>query len=292
MYNEEQALRKVSNAKKKQIVIIIMVVSFLLIIGLGVGLYLYLDSRPLINIPVVNLSTTEWTSENVTLTVDNKDGKIDQYSFDCGKSFQTNENYVVSENGEVCVQVMDTKGKLSKKNIIYVDNIDREPPTMVFENVSTVQLGTKFSVRSGVQVSDNNGSGLSNDYTVTPAEIDTSVEGQYILTYSAFDKAGNFIEKTRTIIIKDVVGRTYYRYRTGTPETYQCEPYLCKCVKSSSASTAGSCPTGYTLDENGQCCQTCYKVCKNMNWGEWSEWQQKKVVANSTTEVETMIRED
>lgn len=291
MYNEEQALRKISNAKKKQIVIVIMIISFLLIVGLGVGLYLYLDSRPLVGIPMVNLSNEEWTSGSVTLTVENNDGNIGSYSFDCGKTFQTNPKYEVSENGEVCVQVTDINGKLSKKNIVFVDNIDKEPPTMIFENQTVVQLNSKFSVRTGVQVTDKE-SGLSNDYTVTPSEIDTSSEGEYVLTYSAFDKAGNFVEKNRTIIIKDITGRTYYRFRTGKSESYQCEPYLCKCVKSTSAQTSGSCPTGYTLDGNGQCCQECYKVCKQMVWGEWSEWQQKKVTANSTTEVETMVKDD
>lgn len=291
MYNEEQALRKISNAKKKQIIIIVIVFSILAIIGLGVGLFLYLDSRPLINIPMVSLSTEEWTSENIKLIVDNSDGNIDTYSFDCGATFQSNSEYVVTENGEYCVQVTDINGRLSKKNILYVNNIDREPPTMVFENTSTIQLHSKFSVRSGVQVSDKQ-SGLSNDYTVTPSEIDTSSEGEYMLTYSAFDKAGNFVEKSRLIIIKDITGRTYYRYRTGKLESYECEPYLCKCVKSTSAVQTGSCPSSYSLDENGQCCQTCYNVCKEMVWGEWSDWQQKKVVANSTTEVETMIKED
>lgn len=291
MYNEEQALRKISNAKKKQIVIIVMVVSFLLIIGLGVGLFIYLDSRPLVNIPMVSLSTEDWTSENVTLTIDNSKNNIDTYSFDCGKSFQANPTYVVSENSEVCVQVTDIKGKLSKKTFVYVNNIDKEAPTMVFENTTTVQLGSNFSVRTGVQVSDKQ-SGLSNDYTISPNTIDTSSEGEYMLTYSAFDKAGNFVEKNRLIVIKDIKGRTYYRYRKGTIENYECEPYLCKCVKSSTAASTGSCPSSYTLDENGQCCQTCYNVCKQTNWGEWSEWQQDKVTANATTEVETMIKED
>lgn len=291
MYNEEQALRKISNAKKKQIVIVIMIISFLLIIGLGVGLYLYLDSRPLVGIPMVTLSNDEWTSEDVILTVEDKNGNIESYSFDCGNSFQSSPKYVVSENGEVCVQVTDINGRLSKKNIIYVDNIDRNPPTMVFENQTVVQLNSKFSVRTGVQVSDKE-SGLSNDYTVTPSEIDTNSEGEYVLTYSAFDKAGNFIEKSRTIVIKDITGRTYYRYRTGQIESYQCEPYLCKCVKSTSAASTGSCPTGYSLDSNGQCCQECFKVCKQTVWGEWSDWQQEKVAANATTEVETMIKED
>ena len=186
---------------------------------------------------------------------------------------------------------MDKKGKLSKKNVIYVSNIDREAPEIIFENTTYVQMGSNFSVRNGVQIIDKD-SGLNGDYTVTPSIIDTSAEGEYLITYSAFDKAGNFTEKNRTIIIRDIKGRTYYRYRKGTLETTKCEPYLCNCITSSSAIESGTCPTGYTMNESRQCCQTCYKTCKNMVWGEWSEWQQEKVSADSTTEVETMIKQD
>jgi len=196
---------------------------------------------------------------------------------------------VVNNNGEVVVQVMDVKGHLSKKNIVYISNIDREAPTMIFENITTIQMGSNFSVKSGVQITDKE-SGLSGSYTVTPNNVNTMVEGEYILTYSAFDKAGNFIEKNRTIVVKDIVGRTYYRYRKGVLQTTECEPYLCNCVTSSTAVETGTCPTGYSMNEGKQCCQTCYKTCKNMIWGEWSEWQQERVVADSTTEVETMIK--
>lgn len=291
MYNEEQALRKVSNKKKKQIVITVMVICVLLMVILGVSMYFYLDNLPLIKIPIVSLSTEEWTSENVTLTVENDSSQIQSYSFDGGNSFQESPTFTVSDNQEVVVQVMDRKGKLSNKNIIYVSNIDREAPTMIFESVTYVQMGSSFSVRNGVQITDKD-SGLSGNYTVTPSTVDTSAEGEYYLTYSAFDKAGNFIEKNRTIIIRDITGRTYYRYRKGTMQTTQCEPYLCNCVTSSNAIETGSCPTGYTMNDSKQCCQTCYKTCNNMIWGEWSEWQQEKVVADSTTEVETMIKQD
>lgn len=289
MYNEEQALRKVSNVKNKHIIITIMIVSFILIIALIVGLYFYIDKQPLIKMPIVSLSTEEWTSDNITLTVESDASKIKYYSFDGGNSFQEENTYVVNNNGEVIVQVMDVKGHLSKRNIVYVSNIDREAPTMIFENTTTIQMGSNFSVKSGVQITDKE-SGLSGSYTVTPNNVNTMVEGEYILTYSAFDKAGNFIEKNRTIIVKDIVGRTYYRYRKGVLQTTECEPYLCNCVTSSTAVETGTCPTGYSMNEAKQCCQTCYKTCKNMIWGEWSEWQQEKVMADSTTEVETMIK--
>lgn len=291
MYNEEQVLEKVSKKKQKKILIFTIAISIFFIMIFIVGIYLYSDNQPLVEFPTYNLSTEQWTTDDVIVTITNDSSKILSYSFDGGLSWQSNNTYTMSENGELTIQVMDTKNKLSKKTIVSVSNIDRNPPEMVFESTTTVQMGSSFSVRTGVQISDKE-SGLSNDYTTVPSTIDTTKEGEYQVVYSAFDRAGNFTEKSRTIIVKDIVGRTYYRYRDGKIESYQCEPYLCNCVSSSIASSTGTCPTGYTLNEQGDCCNTCYKSCSRTIWGPWSEWSQEEVSATSTREVETMIKED
>lgn len=291
MYSEEQVLQKVSNKKQKQILIFTIALSCFFIVIFIVCIYFYSDNQPLIQFPTYQLSTEDWTTDDVIITVTNASEKIQSYSFDGGVTWQSNNTYLMTENGEVTIQVMDTKNKLSKKTVVSVSNIDRVPPEMIFESVTTIQMGSSFSVRTGVQVSDKE-SGLSNNYTVVPSTIDTSKEGEYNVIYSAFDRAGNFIEKSRKIIVKDITGRTYYRYRDGEIESFQCEPYFCNCVDSSAATSTGTCPTGYTFNEEGQCCNTCYKTCSQIIWGEWSEWSQKQVTASSTREVETMIKED
>ncbi|MCI8588497.1 MAG: DUF5011 domain-containing protein [Bacilli bacterium] len=291
MYSEEQVLQKVSNRKQKKILIFTIAISVFCIMILFVCMYFYTDNQPLIEFPLYSLSTEEWTTDDVTITITNDRSKILSYSFDGGATWQANNTHTMTENGEVTIQVMDTKNKLSKKNIVVVSNIDRTPPEMVFESVTTIQMGSSFSVRNGVQVSDKE-SGLSRDYTAVPNTIDVTKEGEYQVVYSAFDRAGNFVEKSRTIIVKDIVGRTYYRYRDGKIETYQCNPYLCNCVSSSIATSTGTCPTGFTLNDKGECCNTCYKACSRTIWGEWSEWSQKEVKATATREVETMIKED
>lgn len=291
MYSDEQILQKVSHKKQKQLLIFIISISAFFIAVLMVCIYLYSDNQPLIEFPIYNLSTEEWTTDNVIVTITNDSSKIQSYSFDGGITWQSNNTYTMSENGELTLQVLDSKNKYSKKIIVSVQNIDHTAPEMSFESVTTIQMGSTFSVRTGVQVSDKE-SGLSNDYTAVPNTIDTSREGQYQVVYSAFDRAGNFVEKSRTIIVKDIKGRTYYRYREGKVESYQCEPYLCNCVTSSAAASSGSCPTGYTFNESGECCNTCYKVCSRTNWGEWSDWSQEKVTPTPTREVETMIMED
>lgn len=291
MYSEEQVLQKVSKKKQKQMLILTISICSFLIVVLIVCMYFYSDSQPLIKYPQYSLSENSWTTNDITITITNDSNKIQSYSFDGGVTWQTNNTYTVSENGQVTIQVMDVKNKLSNKTIVPVNWIDRTPPELVFSSSVEVQMGTNFSVRTGVQASDKE-SGIKDNFTAVPNTIDTSKEGEYQVTYSVFDQAGNFIEKTRKIVVLDRKGRTYYRYRDGVVENYQCEPYLCRCVASSTAVSTGTCPTGYILNENGECCNTCYKTCTRIIWGEWSEWDQREVKATLTREVETMIKED
>lgn len=273
----------------KMICIITMVFSILMI---GLFTYLYIDKlnrRPLIDYPTYLLSTKDWTNENVVIQVTNNPEKVSAYSFDGGKNFQSSGNYEVPENGRFIIVLKDVNGRLSKQLPVNITNIDKVAPQINFENPTTVQLNNNsFSLRSGVVVNEE-GSGLNNNYVVVPDKIDITKEGTYTVTYTAYDNVGNHTEKKRTIIVKDVIGRTYYRYRTSTTETYQCEPYNCNCVSSNDIANSKTCGTGYVFESPNKCCQTCYKTCSKVTWSNWSNWSQKKVTANSTTEVETKV---
>lgn len=292
MYSEEQVLQKVSNKKQKEMLILTIAVCIFLIIVLAICMYFYSDNLPLVDLPTYTVSPEDWTTDNVVVTITNNPNHIQSYSFDGGLTWQANSSYTVTDNKEIVIQVLDTKNKYSRQQTVTISNIDRNAPEIEFtDNPTTIQMGQNWTVGIGAQVTDKE-SGLSNNYTAIPPTIDTSREGTFEITYSAFDRAGNFAEKKRTVIVKDTKGRTYYRYRDGRIESYECEPYLCKCVTSSQASSTGTCPTGYTLNSEGQCCNTCYKMCSRTVWGEWSEWSQKEVTPTATREVETMIRED
>ena len=277
-----------NHKKGKTIAILTMVFSFLMIILFSYLLYIDIKNKPLIDYPMYRLSTNEWTSGNVTIEVTNDASKVLAYSFDGGKNYQQSNRYEVPENGVFQIVLKDKKGKISKMISVNVHNIDKEAPQINFENPTTVQLNSNFSLRNGVVVNET-GSGLSNNYVTVPDKIDTSVEGTYTVTYTVFDKVGNYTEKQRTIIVTDIKGRTYYRYRTSTVENYQCEPYQCNCVESNQALSSKTCPTGYTFSEPNKCCQTCYKTCKKTNWSDWSDWSQNKVSPSTTTEVETKV---
>jgi len=276
---------KNSHSKGKMISLIVLIVSILFSILFG---YLYIreiGKRPLVDYPTYTLSTSEWTNGNVVITITNPSDKISGYSFDGGKNYQEENTYEVIENSNFELIVKDKNGRLSKKIPIVIRNIDKEPPVITTENITTIEAGKQFSLKNGVIVTDE-GSGVNGNYVVTPNTLDTNKAGTYTFTYTAFDKVGNYTEKQRTIVVKEAIqGKVYYRYRTATIENYQCEPYLCNCQ----AGTQTSCPTGYSLNEDSKCCSTCYKTCKKTNWGEWSKWSPTKVNPSATVEVETKV---
>lgn len=277
-----------NHKKEKIIVICVMVFSMGMIGVFSYLLYLDIKSRPLVEYPRYTLSTTDWTSGNVIITIMDEENQISEYSFDGGKNYQESSSYEVLMNGDFYLMVKDINGKTSKITPVSIKNIDKDVPIITFEAITTVQLGSNFSLRTGVNAYDE-GSGLNSNYVVTPDTIDTSVPEEYIVRYTAFDKVGNYVEKERKIIVSDVQGKTYYRYRDATIESYQCEPYMYNCVVSSTASQNKTCPTGYTFNEPDKCCQTCYKTCKKTVWGEWSDWSSQKVTATATREVETKV---
>lgn len=282
---------KISHKTEIKIAIITLISCIVLASLFGFLYYRQLKKRPLIKYPTYELSTKEWTSEDVVISVTNPSEKIESYSFDGGKNFQESNEYAVKENGSYVIVVKDINGRLSKSTPLSVRNIDKNAPVINFENNTTIQLNTTFNLRMGVVVTDEE-SGLHDSYVVTPKDIDTSKPGTYTVTYSAYDKVGNSTTKERTITVNDVKGVTYYRYRTGKVETYECEPYLCNCVTSNTAQETKSCEVGYSYDEPNKCCKTCYKTCKRNLWGEWSKWSKIKVNPSATVEVETEIRDN
>ena len=216
-----------NNHKKEKTILICTIVFSVIMIGLFTYLLIVdIKHQPLIKYPRYTLSSTEWTSTNVIITVNTEDGKIASYSFDGGKNYQESNTYEVPSNGEFYIIVKDINGRTSKITPVSIQNIDKDAPIISFEGTTTVQLGSKFSLRNGVSTTDGNGSGIGGNYVVVPDSIDTSVAGEYTVTYTVFDKVGNYTEKQRKIIVMDINGKTYYRYRTATYENYQCDAYV------------------------------------------------------------------
>ncbi len=328
MYTEEDQYDvKFDSPKQKQedkklitMLLIVFGLIFIVIITIIVCINVFSNK---VFLPVVSLSTSNWTNSNVVLTVDTNNDKNINFSFDGGKTWTDQNSFTVEENMDVVVMVKNKKGKTSKKATITIQNIDKEGPIVNFVDPLYIQRGEDFQSDLNSIMIDS-GSGVK-DYTVEPPTIDTSVDGEYQIVYKVNDLVGNITEKNRTVRVGDWTGLTYYyRSRTVELENYQCEPYECSCVKcdTTTAEAVISCPTGYELSGNkclfgddiaavlvscpsgytlysgttckaikntGQCCKTCYRTCQREKHGEWNDWTTTELKPGSKIQVESKV---
>ena len=274
MYTEEdqfgiklETREDVEKAKKrKKLVILIscIILAILLIVLIILLVFNYLNNQKEASLPVVRLSTTDWTNQPITLTVDNQKIKLISYSFDGGKTWQDENAIQVSENGVYTVLVKNEKGKVSKNATVSINNIDLEAPIIQFSDPLYVQKGGTYNYKTGISVTDN-GSGVK-EYSSDPINIDTANDGEYTVTYTAYDHVGNMSQKIRKVIVRNLITTTYYRSRSVKVEKYKCKIDGCNSED-----------------------RSCYTTCKRNIYGEWSEWTKDPIKATDKLEVETKI---
>lgn len=165
-----------------------------------------------------------WTNGNQTITVNATDngGGIGGYSIDGGKTWQTSDEFTITESGEYEVVVKDNFGQVSDSVTINV-NIDNSKPsiptyTMKYNNSS----GSNFTNGNWAKIGENlwvgnfsstdtGGSGIDHyEYSTDCSTGWTQLNGSY--TYStdqnssycvrAVDKAGNVSDPSDRIYIK------------------------------------------------------------------------------------------
>lgn len=254
-----------SRKRKKMVIMISCGILMILIIILIVLLIInYVNSQNEATLPITRLSTYEWTNQPITLTVDNQKVKLISYSFDGGKTWQQENAIQISNNGIYKVMVKNEKGKVSPKAAVSINNIDVEPPVIQFTDPLYVQKGGNYNYKTGISVTDS-GSGVK-EYTSDLINIDTANDGEYIVTYTAYDHVGNIAQKTRRVIVKNLITTTYYRSRSISKERYQCKKDNCNSDDSS-----------------------CYTTCIRNVYGEWSEWTKEAIKPSDKLEVETKI---
>ena len=78
---------------------------------------------------------------------------------------------------------------------------DTLKPYLFVPTENTVTLNTDFDKLKDVSAIDNADGNITDKIIVT-GEVDSSVEGEYILTYSITDQAGNTSTATRAIVVK------------------------------------------------------------------------------------------
>lgn len=256
---------ELSKKRKKILILTVSIVlSIILVVVITLLIISYINNQVKPSLPVTRLSTYEWTNQPITLTVDNQEIKLVSYSFDGGKTWQDENAIQIIENGIYVVVVKNEKGKVSQKAAVNVNNIDKDGPSIVLTDPLYIQKNGVYNQKIGISVTDN-GSGVK-EYVSDPSVVDTSVDGEYIVTYTAYDHVGNSSQKTRTVIVRNLITTTYYRSRSVEIERYRCKKENCNSESSS-----------------------CYTTCKRTVYGQWSEWTKEEIKPNDKLEVETKI---
>lgn len=132
--------------------------------------------------------------------LDNKDGNLTAEVLVDG-----DVNSTLPGTYELFYSVRDAAGNLSDllKRKVIVEEMDREAPQIVLFGSPEVELkkGDEY-VEAGFNATDNNDGDISANVIIT-GNLDTSVVGEYELTYSVKDYAGNLSKDIkRKILIK------------------------------------------------------------------------------------------
>ncbi len=181
---------------------------FILIVAAG-GIWFsiyYQDTYLKVNtdLVTVDIDNDYWTANDVTITVNylNPDIPIESYSFDGGKTWQSKNTYVVSENQTLAIVLKTKQGKKSDVIHYRVDNIDKTSPEIISDQVVYVARGTDFTYRNKYSVIDL-GSGIKGNVQIEPETIDTSAYNTFEVKISAQDRALNEITKKMIVEIVD-----------------------------------------------------------------------------------------
>lgn len=146
--------------------------------------------------------TIETTDIDVNVYTDEVFGTVNNVTNDTEISY-TLEN---AENGVYgwYAEVTDDFGGLSRTNVNYF-TVDKDivKPTITLPKNNEIPLGTEFNPLDGVTASDDRDGDLTSKIVVS-GTVDTSKEGEYTITYTVTDKAGNTEVVTRTITVKKV----------------------------------------------------------------------------------------
>lgn len=152
----------------------------------------------------ITLDNEYWTSEDVVVSVDyqNKDIKIDSYSFDGGKNWQSSNQFTASDNQELQIMLKTNNGRKSKVVPYRVENIDKDNPEIEVDDIFYVAQGTPFTFDNKYKVKDST-SGIRGKVQFEPSFIDTTEIGSYQVRVSVVDKALNSDSKRFTVEVLD-----------------------------------------------------------------------------------------
>ncbi len=168
---------------------------------------------------------TNWTNNDVTLTVVPEASNITGYSFDNGSTWQSSPQKTFSSNQSVSIKIRASNGDVSNAQTVSITCIDKNPPTITVpsdkiyvivaneDHDNNVPLSNYISGSEPTNESGINASGLvikksDNTTVVTNANAFTSI-GWYKLIATATDNAGNTNTVETSIMVRPPTGGRY-----------------------------------------------------------------------------------
>jgi len=141
----------------------------------------------------VKYSHTEITKEDVIVT----------FTADKEVTYPYNvidDKYTFTENRKLQIPVTDKVGNITN-TVIETNLIDRTAPEInMAKQYEVLAVGTKFDVNSGVTVTDDK---ELDGNVVISGEYDVNTVGDYVITYTIADKAGNVSKKEKYLTVYD-----------------------------------------------------------------------------------------
>lgn len=161
--------------------------------------YIKLDDKKI----EVKVDDEYWTANDITVTVNynDKDIKIKSYSFDGGKTWQSSNEYVSKENEILNIMVKSSNNKKSKIVRYSIDNIDKDKPEIIVEDVIYVAVGTNLDIDNVYTINEPL-SGIKGSVKVTSEQLDFETIGTYEIEIYALDHALN--SNTKKIVVEVV----------------------------------------------------------------------------------------
>ena len=177
--------------------------------GIGIlivlfGLQIYVDLAP-VKLLDSDINITEalgnMANERI-LTVDVGEKNVVFYSFDNGKTFQTENTYSVSENKVVKIVLKDNERRVVGKKVYKVQVVDSTGPVITINNMpESIYVGTSIDFSKYATSHDSNNDNLN--VSVNTNSFDNNKVGTYNITYTAVDKNNLKAEVTVEIRVVD-----------------------------------------------------------------------------------------
>lgn len=148
----------------------------------------------------VKVDNEYWTSNDVTVTVKYNDAnmKPKSYSFDGGKTWQSSNEYIATENQVLDIVLKASNGKKTSPLLYRIENIDKSKPIIDAEDIIYVEVNKIIDLDSYYTVTDSL-SGLKGNVKVSSEALDMTTIGTYSVEIYALDHALNSINKIVTI---------------------------------------------------------------------------------------------